>query len=262
MAQQRRFSVEYKREAVAMLESPDVSIRQIIRHVAACDAFLESVRRFDFDQFRFFPYRSRDLLRHGGTRIAWQDLDLDRPAIFCGSGERLDDGDVDGAFRSGRLWLLAVENAIREVDEQRRELVALRELARGSSLVERQPMRKLGGIAVSRRYLEVALGADHLVPARVRGPEAARECREAAVRKAHHGAHHFVDHGEAFVGTACDRREHFDGLCAKQIPCGVDAIDADIVERPAAQFLVEPDVLGSGLHRELRIENPGLADLA
>ena len=72
----------------------------------------------------------------------------------------------------------------------------------------------------------------------------------------------FVDLGQR-LDAAVDRHRHdFDGLGAEQIARGVDAVDADVVERAAAEGLLRADVTAPHGHRERRVEVLRLADPA
>src|SRR5512146_138069 len=66
-----------------------------------------------------------DLLPQGRAASARRQLGRHPPAGLHASIQRLDDADVGDAFLTGRLRLGAVEHAVGEVDELRRELVAL-----------------------------------------------------------------------------------------------------------------------------------------
>ena len=111
-------------------------------------------------------------------------------------------------------------------------------------------------VLIGRLEREVALGADDAVLGRVGGAEAAQEARQALTGKAQHRAHRLLD----LAGAPRRHRAYLDRLVAEQPARGVDAVDADVVERAAAQGALEANVPGHHLHREGGIEKPRLAD--
>ena len=95
-----------------------------------------------------------------------------------------------------------------------------------------------------------AVRTDQLVLRHIRGAKAAGEHRHAFARKSKQRAGHFLDLGEPLLAIVCGEPHDFDWLVAKQVARGIDAIDADVVKRPAAEILAHSDVAGLDLHPE------------
>ena len=87
MAQRRKFSAEYKREAVAMLEAPGVSVSQIAAELGIGATVLARWRR-EFHQGRAFPGNGRPRedeltqLRRDLTRVTKERDFLREAAAF------------------------------------------------------------------------------------------------------------------------------------------------------------------------------------
>src|SRR5690242_1397779 len=118
--------------------------------------------------------------------------------------QRADDAHVRQSLTARRLGLLVLEHAPREVDQLGCELVLLRIPLLRRPAVDRELMAERLRHLVRRVDAEHALRAPDLVPARVRGAEAARERREALDREAEDRAGHLGRLLEALV--AADRR--------------------------------------------------------
>jgi transposase len=95
MTQRRRFSAEYKREAVAMLEAPGVSVNQIAEELGIGAAMLGRWRRekrLEPDQAFRGNGRSRDEemshLRRELTRVTKERDFLRAAAAFFARGSR------------------------------------------------------------------------------------------------------------------------------------------------------------------------------
>ena len=115
------------------------------------------------------------------------------------------------------------------------------------------------GVFVRRIDGELALGAHQPVLRHFGRAEAAGERGEALVGKAQHRAHRFLD----FARAARGHRAHLDRLVAEQPARGVDAVDADVVERAAALGArVRAHVVVGDLEAENAVEQPRLAELA
>ena len=105
----------------------------------------------------------------------------------------------------------------------------------------REAVLQRRGVLVGRIDREVALGADQAVGRDVGGAEAAGERGQAVAGEAQHRAHRFLD----LVERARRRsRAHLHRLVAEQLARGVDAVDADVVERAAAGVALHADVAG------------------
>src|ERR1044071_5202674 len=88
---------------------------------------------------------------------------------------RFDDGDVDEAFLPRWLRGSPRLHRLREMDELRRELVALRESLALTLVADAHLVRQTFGIFVRGIDGDAALGAHHLIARAIRGAEAADE---------------------------------------------------------------------------------------
>ena len=86
-----------------------------------------------------------------------------------------DDADVGETLPPRRLGLAIREDAVREIEELRRELVPLREPALTRPAVDRQMVDQRLGVFERRIDTQASAGPEDLEPARVRRSEAAGE---------------------------------------------------------------------------------------
>ena len=109
---------------------------------------------------------------------------------------------------------------------------------------------------LSRLDCEVALGSCEPVFRDVRRPEAASKGGQALAGEAQHGRERLLD----VAGAAGDAGAHLDRLVAEEAARRVDAVDADVVERPAAEIPAQADVARHDLHGESGGKDARLAD--
>ena len=129
-------------------------------------------------------------------------------------------------------------------------------LADGQRVAERL------GIFIRRLGVDVALGADDAEIGDAVGVEAGGERREPIAVETQQARRHLVDLRHV-RSRAVDRRgEHRRRLRAEHQARGVDAVDAEVVERAAAELALGADAARLGVHRERRAEVARLADLA
>src|SRR5207244_4260340 len=105
------------------------------------------------------------------------------------------------------LRLPSPEDAVREVEELGRELVALREGPGRRVPADSQVVDQLTGILIGGVHAEASLRAHDLVVAHVGGAEAAGDRGQALPREAQHEAGHLVDLAETGVVAARAPRE-------------------------------------------------------
>src|SRR5579883_682502 len=116
-----------------------------------------------------------DLLANRRTASALGQLGRYPSPGLDASVQRLDDTDIGDAFLAGGLRLRVTENAIREVDELRRELVALFVMLLALALAQAQHVLDALGVLVRRVQRNAALAAHDLIGGAVRRSEAAGE---------------------------------------------------------------------------------------
>src|SRR4051812_20344723 len=133
---------------------------------------------------RLVDGRAADLLLEAWALAPLEGRQFDRAAGFRGAVERADDAHVGKPFLGTRLGVVASQHAIREVQQLRRELVALRETPLARLAVQREAVLERSGVFVGRLQHEVAFRADQPVLRYLAGAEAARKGGQALVRKA------------------------------------------------------------------------------
>src|SRR5437667_10493669 len=153
--------------------------------------------------------------------------------------KRANDADVGEAFLAGGLGLGVLQDAIGKMQQLGRELVALR-VGDGAFLLAlaRDVMLETTGELVAGLDAQRALRTDDAVFRSVVGAEAHAEGREPLARKAQHAGRGFFN--VAFLPGS--HGERLDRLGAEDMARGVDAINADVVQRTAAALRLEADI--------------------
>jgi len=103
-----------------------------------------------------------DLLAGVGTPRRLIRRDLNRLARIGRFVQRLNDPDVLHALLARRLRRRVVEDAVREIEQLRRELIALADLLPFGLAVDRQGIPQTLCVFVGGIDVEPALGADNL----------------------------------------------------------------------------------------------------
>src|SRR5688572_1699063 len=174
----------------------------------------------------------------------------------------LDHTDVLQPLVPGRLRLTIPLDTVGEVEQLGSKLVALAEALAGGPTVDRQLVGEAFRVFICGVNDKLTSGADDPVGGHVRGVETRHERRDALPLEAQQGTGRFVDLAQ-LGGPAVDAEgHHFRRLGPEEIPGGVDAVDADVVQRSAAHVLLRPDVVCPDGHRERRIEELRFADPA
>ncbi len=133
----------------------------------------------------------------------------------------------------------ALEDAVGEVGDHAAEVVGLRERrsARPWSLAVSRIVR-VGAEQIGMLKLERALRADDVEHVGRFAAETRVETRDAAAVELHRRVDAGVDFGEARIAAVAARHGlNLDGLAAEDVARGVDAIHADVLQRPAPMIL-------------------------
>src|SRR5215469_4013167 len=192
-----------------------------------------------------------DLLAKRRTASALRQLGRYPATGLDASVQRLDDTDVGNAFFAGGLRLGVADNAIREVEELRRELVALLIVRLALALAQAQHVLDALGIFISRVESDAALAAYDLIGGAVRPTEAAGEGRDPLLREFHHYRHRFRDLLEALIAAGDRGGQHLRGLGRECRAGCVDAVDAYVVQGAASMPAAAAEVLRRHLHGEI-----------
>src|SRR5690348_5784560 len=126
-------------------------------------------------QGRGLDARPPDLLPKSRSAPALRQLRRHPSARLHAAVQGFDDTDIRDAFFSGRLRLTVAEDAIGEVDELRRELIALLVALLALALPQAQHVLDPLRIFICRVEGDAALAAHDLVGRAVRRTEAAGE---------------------------------------------------------------------------------------
>ncbi len=110
--------------------------------------------------------------------------------------------------------------------------------------------------------MQLPLRADDPILRDVVGVEAGDERRDPLAVETQDRGRRLVDLGERRRAAVHRDCHHFLGLGAEQVARGVDAVDADVVQRAPAVGALRADVTGPHAHRERRVEVLRLADPA
>src|SRR5438105_4160188 len=112
---------------------------------------------------RLVDRRPPDLLLEAGPLAPLVRSELDRLAALRRAVQRADDAYVGEAFLGTGLGGMVLEHAVGEIQQLRRELVALREAPLLALAVDRQAVLQRHRVFVCRLEREVALGAGDAV---------------------------------------------------------------------------------------------------
>src|SRR5207302_2665114 len=130
-------------------------------------------------------------------------------------------------------------------------------------VVDRHRHLALALVLVRLVEAEIALGADDAVGRRRRRLEADVEGRQLLLAESQEATHSRRDSPvEALVRVPRSERGDLERLGAEEVASGVDAVDADIPDRAAAQLLLRADVVRLHLIGEIGAEEPLLAEAA
>lgn len=173
----------------------------------------------------------------------------------------LDDLHIDDAFQPVWLGITLPPDAGREVHELRSELISGFEALHLMLPIDHHRGRQASDIFVGRIDAHAPFRADNLVHRVIRCSEAAGKGRQSIMRKPHNDGRRFFHALKSAVAAAHEGR-HFDGFVPKQIPCGVDAVDADVIQRASAQLTFQSDVAGTYLLRKDGVEETQLSQLS
>src|SRR5919108_2622225 len=118
------------------------------------------------------------------------------------------------------------------------------------------------GVLVGRIHSQIAAGADDLIKGDISRTETRGEDGEPVLGETQHGTGHFVNFVESGIRPGCAPGERFQRLILEQVARGIDAINAEIVKRAAAQLSLGANIAPSDLHAEYGIEDARFAQLA
>lgn len=203
-----------------------------------------------------------DLLPHIGIAPAFDGLEFDRPAFLHGFVEGANDADIAQSFHAGGFRLAVFQDAIRKVNEFRGELIA--ELVKFPVRIAIDGHFQDGGhgVVIGLDGAQFAFGADDFKIGGVFGAETGGEAGQAFPGKAERGGGHFLDAAEARIGAGGGKAKSLDGFIAKDVAGGVDAVDADVVERAAGVLPLGADISGVHLHGKNGIEDARFANFS
>ena len=115
------------------------------------------------------------------------------------------------------------------------ELIGFPEFVLAAFISDRYPEFQTFGILVGWIRAQGSFCSDDFISGHIRGTETAREGRQSIFRESQDRAHAFFNLTEALVGAGRLECEYLLRLVAKQISCGVNAVDSKVPERTAAQ---------------------------
>src|SRR3954471_1893220 len=219
--------------------------------------------RFGVHQFWLPHRRTSDLLIERSAIVLVKWLKPNRLPAVRRPVDRTDHPHVRQTLVPRRFRCGAGENAVREMDQFRRELIALGKTPLPGPSVNGQPLLQLVGVFVRGIHQQLSLAANHPVHGYVGPSETAAEAGEALLAgEAENSAGRFLALEESALPAVRAECRDLHRLGAEQIADRVDAVDPDIVERASAQLArVEPDVPILHGHGEHRIEETGLTQL-
>src|SRR5579871_896066 len=172
------------------------------------------------------------------------------------------DPDVGQALAARRFRIFALEDAVGKVQKLRRKLIALGERRFLRLAVKGQVVLQLADEVVGWIKPQIALGTDHAIAGNLHGAEVARKGGHTVAGKTQNRAGHLLDLAEAFLAIVGADRENLRWLGLEQIARGIDAVDADVVQRAAAGLLAQTNVAGFDLLSERGIEQTHVAKLS
>ncbi len=206
------------------------------------NAVLFNGRGLDADEFRFGDAGTVDFLAHIGVALAFDGLEFHRCGFVDGLVEGADDAHIAQSFDAVRLGLAVFQDAIGEIDQFRGKLVA--QLVKFPVRLAIHNHFKDGRhrIVVGLDDAELAFRADDFEIGGVLGPEAGGESGQSFLGKTKDGRCHFLGAAETRVGARGGKAKSLLRLIAKEITGGVDAVDADVVKRPAGVLVFGADI--------------------
>src|SRR5262245_46547140 len=136
-----------------------------------CGAVARSafVRALDVDQRGLADARPANALPSGWLFRRTISRKAHGPALLRGRVQRFDDAYVLQPFLAGRLRLAVAENAVGEVQQLRRELIALADALSRRLPSDRQVVPEPFGVEVPGIDGHLALRSDDVIRARIRG---------------------------------------------------------------------------------------------
>ena len=159
-----------------------------------------TTRALHFDEAWLLHARSSDALARGGPDMLLEERDLDRPSPSRRLVQGFDDAHVLQAFVPGRFGLGVVQDAVGEVQQLRRELVASPDALRSCLPVDRQLVLQPLGILVRRISVQVSLCANDTIRRHIRCVEAGDEGSQLVVAETQRGRCRLIDLRQALSG--------------------------------------------------------------
>src|ERR1043166_435590 len=128
-----------------------------------------------------------------------------------------------------------LDNTIGKVNELGRELIAGRKDFFCRFAVDRGDEFQFAFILVRILQSQLSFCANEIVMADIGRTKAACKDRQAFVRKTHDRAGHLLDFREAFLAVVGTQGGDLNWFVAKEVSRGIDAVNTDIEQRPAAE---------------------------
>ena len=177
----------------------------------------------------------------------YRKADGDRLASVSRAVQCLDDLDIDEYFDSVRFGFSISSDARGKVDQLRGKLITGLEGTHQGFSINGDGCPQAAYVFISGFNPHPPFGADDFVHSAIRSAETAGESGQETMRKTQDGAGRFVHFPKAPITSLSGHDSDFHRFAAEKIPRGIDAIDADVVERTATQLWHQPDVAGSNL---------------